>query len=106
MFLLSRFFGGVPLVDQRLDVALEDFGQVVVTVEFVFIGDTGKGLDGGVNGHGGRKDELGRLKDEGLLELLSDGFEEGCAIEGGSRVWAEDEVFAQPPGIGVLLGIT
>ena len=54
LFLLSGsgFLGGVPLVDQRLDVALEDFGEVVVAVEFVFIGDAGEGLDGGVNGHG------------------------------------------------------
>jgi hypothetical protein len=50
-FLWSRghFFSGVPLVDQRLDVALENFGKVVVAIEFVLNCNTGEGLDGGVN---------------------------------------------------------
>jgi hypothetical protein len=49
---LSRCFGGLPGVEPGLDVALEDFGQVVVAVELVFVGDAGEGLNGVQYGHG------------------------------------------------------
>ena len=35
------------------EYALEDFAQIVVAVELVFVGDTSKGLDGFCDGHGG-----------------------------------------------------
>ena len=46
--------GGVPGIEPSLDVALEHFGEVVVAVELVFIGDAGEGLHGVERaGHGG-----------------------------------------------------
>ena len=35
-----------PRVDARLDVALEDLGEVVVAVELVLVGDASEGLNG------------------------------------------------------------
>jgi hypothetical protein len=43
--------GLLPGVDPVTDVSLEDFGQVVMAEEFVFVGDPGKGLDGFGDGH-------------------------------------------------------
>ncbi|MFD2379342.1 hypothetical protein ACFSTJ_20205 [Ottowia pentelensis] len=45
-------FFGVPGVEAGLDVALEDFGQVVVAEELVFVGDASEGLYGFEDGHG------------------------------------------------------
>jgi hypothetical protein len=45
-------FSGLPGLQARLDVALEDFGQVVVAVELVFVGDASEGVDGFEDGHG------------------------------------------------------
>ena len=38
--------GCFPGVEPGFDVALEDFGQVVVAVELVFVGDASEGLNG------------------------------------------------------------
>ena len=42
--LLSCVLIGIPFFNQIADVALEDFGQVVMAVELVLVGDAGKGL--------------------------------------------------------------
>jgi hypothetical protein len=39
-------FVGIPCFQAGLDVALEDFGQVVVAVKLVFVGNASEGLDG------------------------------------------------------------
>ena len=43
---------GVPGFQARLDVALEDFGQVVVAVKLVFVGNASEGVNGVKHGHG------------------------------------------------------
>lgn len=44
--------GGIPAFQASLDVALEDFGEVMVAVELIFVGNASEGLDGFKNGHG------------------------------------------------------
>jgi hypothetical protein len=44
-------FGGFPGVELGFDVAFEDFGQVVVAVKLVFVGNASEGLDGVEYGH-------------------------------------------------------
>lgn len=48
----TLLFRSLPLLDQRFDVALEDFGQIVVAVELVFVGQASEGADGICDGHG------------------------------------------------------
>ncbi len=45
-------FSALPGFEAGLDVALEDFSQVVVAVELVFVGDASEGLNGVEYGHG------------------------------------------------------
>jgi hypothetical protein len=71
--LRGSFFGGLPALDQGADVALENFGQIVVAVELVLVGDAGKALDGLGDGHVAdlgrgsvkRKTALSRLRERG-----------------------------------------
>ena len=42
---------GFPGVELGFDVAFEDFGQVVVAVKLVFVGNASEGLDGVEDGH-------------------------------------------------------
>lgn len=70
-----------PGVDARLDVALEDFGEVMVAVELVLVGDAGEGLNrsGGSHGsmmssgiHGGHHLDMGlRLRGERIFHPLA-----------------------------------
>ena len=45
------FLSSLPALDQCADIAFENLGQVVMTVELVFVGDTNKALDGLGNRH-------------------------------------------------------
>ena len=47
-------FMGVPGFQAGLDIALEDFSQVVVAVKLVFVGNASEGVNGVSKGGGGR----------------------------------------------------
>lgn len=53
----------------------------------------------------GTQDELSRLKKGVLPEFIDESVEKRYAVEWIGGVLAEDEMLAQPPGIGVLPGI-
>ena len=45
-------FCGSPLLQALSDITLKHFGEIMVAVELVFIGDANKGLDGFHDRHG------------------------------------------------------
>jgi hypothetical protein len=47
----GRILFGLPALDEAANVALENFGQVVVAIEFILVRDACKALDGLCNSH-------------------------------------------------------
>jgi hypothetical protein len=64
---------GIPCGQTGLDVALEDFSQIVVAVELVFVGDASEGLNGVEYGHGGVACDKGQATLLAAAESAADG---------------------------------